>query len=77
MKSEHYILDRIEENTAVFENGKGIFITVSSSVIPENSNSGDCFILKNGNYVFDEKYTKTRRQQISNIKNRLCANNKH
>lgn len=77
MRNKHFILDRIEENTAFLESDKGSFIAVNLSVIPKDSNSGDCFIFENGNYVLDEKYTKARREQISDIKNRLCGNNKH
>lgn len=76
MRKKYYILDKIEENIALLETEKGVIKTVHISSLPENANTGDCFVFDGARYIFDEEYTKSRRKQIAEIKNRLIGNNK-
>ncbi|MBR5310601.1 MAG: DUF3006 domain-containing protein [Oscillospiraceae bacterium] len=68
---EIYKLDRIEENLAVMEDKKGNMFSFSKELLPENSKSGDCFIIEDEKFVFHKKETETRRKKIFSLLSEL------
>ncbi len=67
-----YSLDRIEDGAiAVLISDGGKKTDVPCSAVFPHFSAGDVFRFEDNAYIFDEKETKTRRQRISEKKNRL------
>lgn len=64
------IVDRIEENIAVIENGKERF-EVPRKALAKDIKEGDVVLLENGVYRKDTSATERRRQEIINLQNSL------
>lgn len=64
------IVDRIEENTAVIENGEERF-EVPRKTLEKDVKEGDVVLLENGVYRKDTPATERRRQEIINLQNSL------
>lgn len=64
------IVDRIEENTAVIENGEKRF-EVPRKALEKDVKEGDVVLLENGVYRKDTSATERRRQEIINLQNSL------
>lgn len=71
VKTETFKLDRIEEGFAVMECPRGKIFSVAADSLPENSKSGDCFVLKKGVFVFCGEETEKRRKAILALANSL------
>ena len=67
MEGNKYIVDRIEENYVVLENGKDNVFNVKKSDIIGNVKEGDILYIKNNLYFIDEKATKMRKEEIDNL----------
>ncbi|MBD7913827.1 DUF3006 domain-containing protein [Clostridium sp. Sa3CUN1] len=67
MEQDRYIVDRIEENYVVLENGKDNVFNVKKSDIIGNVKEGDILYIKNNLYFIDEKATKMRKEEIDNL----------
>lgn len=61
----NWIIDRIENNTAVCEAGD-IMVNVPLSVLPEGASEGDVITL-----VIDKTQTAERKNKINNLMNSL------
>lgn len=67
MEENKYIVDRIEENYVVLENGKDNVFNVKKSDIIGNIKEGDIVYIKDNLYFIDEKSTKVRKEEIDNL----------
>lgn len=67
MEGNKYIVDRIEENYVVLENGKDNVFNVKKSDIIGNIKEGDIVYIKDNLYFIDEKATKVRKEEIDNL----------
>lgn len=67
MEENKYIVDRIEENYVVLENGKDNVFNVKKSDIIGNIKEGDIVYIKDNLYFIDEKATKVRKEEIDNL----------
>ena len=63
MEQDRYIVDRIEENYVVLENGKDNVFNVKKSDIIGNVKEGDILYIKNNLYFID----KMRKEEIDNL----------
>ncbi|MBE6827958.1 MAG: DUF3006 domain-containing protein [Ruminococcaceae bacterium] len=64
-------VDRIENNTAVLENG-GRFVNTDISLLPDGIKEGDILIrYKNGKYKYDKKRTRARKEELLKKQNSL------
>lgn len=67
-----YILDRFEEDYAVFEALKGKeTVNVKRSLISSELKEGDVVSYIGGKYIFDENETKRRKERLSKTFNSL------
>lgn len=64
------IVDRIEENTAVIEDGDRRF-EVSRKALGSDVREGDVVVLKNEKYIRDENGSEERRKKIIEMQNNL------
>lgn len=64
---ELYKLDSIEDGIAAMEAPDGMMLYFSANRLPEGSNSGDCFTLENGDFIFRKEETEDRRKAISGL----------
>lgn len=70
-----YIIDKIEENTAVCEHdGKTVLIDVS--LFSDEPHEGMCFYKENDKYVSLDKREQERRNYADSLLNKLFAKNK-
>ena len=67
MEENKYIVDRIEENYVVLENGKDNVFNVKKSDIIGNIKEGDIVYIKDNLYFIDERATKVRKEEIDNL----------
>lgn len=72
---EIYILDRIEEDTAVLEGPDGKMFCVFASLLPQNSKDGDCFCVKEEKFIFLDEETKKRRKAMSSLLSGIISKN--
>lgn len=68
---EAYKLDRIEDGIATIETPNGTMLRFSEKLFPENSKSGDCFILKNGVFIYLKEVTEVRKDEIFSLLSEL------
>lgn len=64
------IVDRIEENTAVIEDGDVRF-EVPREALGSDVKEGDVVVLQNEKYIRDENGTEERRKKIIEMQNNL------
>lgn len=64
------IVDRIEENTAVIEDGESRF-EVPAEALANDVKEGDAVFLENGVYRKDAEATEKRKQEIIKLQNSL------
>lgn len=64
---EVYKLDRIEDGIASAETPDGTMLFFSEKLFPENSKTGDCFILKNGVFIYSEEETALRKKRVLSL----------
>ncbi len=64
------IVDRIEENTAVIEDGDGRF-EVPRKALGADVREGDVVVLQNEKYIRDENGSEERRKKIIEMQNNL------
>lgn len=67
MEENKYIVDRIEENYVVLENGKDNVFNVKKSDIIGNIKEGDILYIKDNLYFIDERITELRKKEIDNL----------
>ena len=67
MEQDRYIVDRIEENYVVLENGKDNVFNVKKSDIIGNIKEGDILYIKDNLYFIDERITELRKKEIDNL----------
>ena len=67
MEENKYIVDRIEENYVVLENGKDNVFNVKKSDIIGNIKEGDIVYIKDNLYFIDERITELRKKEIDNL----------
>lgn len=69
---EKYSVDRIENDIAVCENEKGVFINIDIKELPSNVREGLILIKTDNNtYVVDEKETLKRKKYLFDLQNEL------
>lgn len=69
---EKYSVDRIENDIAVCENEKGVFINIDIQDLPSNVREGSVLIKTDNNtYVVDEKETLKRKKYLFDLQNKL------
>lgn len=64
------IVDRIEENTAVIEDGESRF-EVPAEALANDVKEGDAVFLENGVYRKDAEATEKRKQEIIKLQDNL------
>ena len=64
------IIDRIEEGTAVIEDGNSRF-EVPAEMLGRNVKEGDVVVSENGLYIKDENASAARRDEIIKLQNDL------
>lgn len=69
-----YVLDRIEGGIAAIENSDKAMLYVSSSRLPEDAKSGDCFYFEKGLFISAPEETEKRRKEIKNILDEIVLN---
>ncbi|MBQ6820741.1 MAG: DUF3006 domain-containing protein [Clostridium sp.] len=67
MMPDIYIVDRIEENYIVLEDGKGKIINVESKYVIGLAKEGHILYKKENLYYIDEEGTRKREEEIKNL----------
>ena len=66
------IVERLEENIVIIENG-GKHFEVSREKLPKNVREGDVLKKADGIYVVDKEKTEIRRKEILKLQNSLWS----
>lgn len=67
IKTENYIIDRIEDGIATIETASGEMINISTASLPENSKAGDCLIFEENSFKFSQIETNLRKSRIKSL----------
>lgn len=64
---EKFIIDRIEEGTAVLETEEKTFVNVPLSDLPLKVREGDVLTFSDGEYLVDKAVTSERKEKIKSL----------
>lgn len=67
IKTENYIIDRIEDGIATIETPNGEMINIPTVSLPENSKTGDCLIFEENSFKLSQSETELRKNRIKSL----------
>lgn len=67
IKTENYIIDRIEDGVATIETPNGEMINIPTVSLPENSKAGDCLIFEENSFKLSQSETELRKNRVKSL----------